>query len=163
MATPPPPPGGQPHWPPPGDDAGGGGWSTRTVVAILAVVVVFGALLVGALVAGVFGLFGGVDGITSHIDRANQYLDAARSDPAGAAAMECGTESVTPTASELLATSLGQDLVAFEVDNGRGVVEGTVTLADDRTVGVRVRTAGPTLPTDAGAAEVCVAGVDLGS
>ena len=98
--------------------------------------------------------------LTAHIDRANDYLDALRTDRAAAAQMLCpGADDGN---AEALATTVGQFLTEFDVSNGDGQVAGSVALADGTTRPVLVHTSGPTFPGgDDPAAEVCIAGTQL--
>lgn len=138
---------------PPRDQGRGFPWK---VLGVLAVLVVIAVVVVGFLVARFFG--GG--GFTAHVDRANQYLDALRTDPASAAAMRCpGAED--PLA-QRLSSSIGQYLSGFEVTDGRGEVTGSVQFPDGSTPSVVVVTSGPTFPSgDDPAAEVCIVSTRL--
>lgn len=120
------------------------------VVGAIAAVVLLGAIVLGLLAVN----FVGNGRFTAHIDRANDYLDALRTDPAAASAMLC-PDAQDPNA-EVLTTTTGQYLREFSISNG-GTVTGSVSFADASTRRVQVETSGPSFPGgDDPATEVCI-------
>lgn len=126
------------------------------MVGIIAALLVVLAVVVGIVVANVLG--GGR--LTAHVDRANDYLDALRTDRQAAAAMRC-PGARDPNA-ELLSTSTGQYLAEFSVTNDDGEVTGSVEFPDGSTRTVRLQTRGSAFPGGEDPAEaVCIAGTSV--